>query len=85
MRTIVQERRYVLTTHADSEMDADGLSIYDVETAILTGEIVERQGDRETLEWKYVLSGRSVTEDPMGVVLKLSPTDKLVIITVYLE
>jgi len=41
-----------MTIHAEEEMDEDGLSIFDVERAILTGDIIERQKDRETEEWK---------------------------------
>ncbi len=39
-----------MTTHADEEADEDGLSILDIESAILTGSIVNRQKDRETGE-----------------------------------
>ncbi len=46
MRTKVRARQYVMTVHAEEEMDADGLSIFDVENALLTGRIVERQIDR---------------------------------------
>jgi hypothetical protein len=40
MRRKVRAGHYVMTLHAEDEMDADGLSIYDVESAVLTGEIV---------------------------------------------
>ena len=43
-----------MTTHADEEADADGLSVFDVECAILVGKIMERQKDPETGAWKYV-------------------------------
>jgi len=66
-------------------MDSDGLSIFDVERAILTGRIVERQKDAETGEWKYLIKGKSVDGTEMVAVSKLSPTGKLVIITVYVE
>jgi hypothetical protein len=66
-------------------MDEDNLTIFDVESAILTGSIVERQQDRRTREWKYVVRGRSIEGDLVGVVGKLSPTGHLVIITTYRE
>jgi hypothetical protein len=47
------------------------------------GEIVERLEDRITGDWKYVVQGRSVTEEPVAVVARLSATGKLVIITIY--
>ena len=41
-----------MTTHADEEADADGFDIFDIESAILAGEIVERQKDRDAgLRW----------------------------------
>jgi hypothetical protein len=49
----------VLTTHADEEADEDGLTIFDIESAILTGSVVERQRDSETREWKYVIKGET--------------------------
>ena len=42
-----------MTYHARKEMNDDGLTIYDVERGILTGAIMERQGDRTTGESKY--------------------------------
>jgi hypothetical protein len=55
MREKVRALRYVMTLHAEEEMDGDGLSIFDVEQVILTGQIVERQKDAETGEWKYLV------------------------------
>jgi len=83
MRERVRTRQYIMTLHAEEEMDEDGLALGDVEHALLTGGIVERQRDRDTREWKYVVSGQSRAGDAIGVVGKLSPTGKLVIITVY--
>jgi hypothetical protein len=76
---------FVMTLHAVEEMEDEGLSILDVEHAILTGKIARRQKDENTREWKYLVSGRSLSQDEVVVVAKLSPTGKLVIITVYAE
>jgi hypothetical protein len=54
MREKVRALQYVMTVHAEEEMDSDGLSIFDVEQIILTGRVVERQKDAETDEWKYL-------------------------------
>jgi hypothetical protein len=35
MREKVRRRLYVMTTHAEEEMDNDGLTIFDVESVIL--------------------------------------------------
>jgi hypothetical protein len=47
--------------------------------------IVERQQDTDTQENKYLVAGKSIDDVDAVVVAKLSATDKLVIITVYLE
>ncbi len=85
MREKIRSLEYVMTIHAEEEMENDALSIFDVENGILTGEIVERQKDRETDEWKYLLAGKTLDDASIVVVAKLSLTDKLVIITVYFE
>lgn len=64
-------------------MDNDSLSIYDIEHCILTGKILERQKDKATAELKYRVNGKSLSGSEVEVVAKLSPTGKLVIITVY--
>lgn len=56
IQTKIRTLQYVMTIHAEEEMDDDGLSIYDVEAAILNGWIVERQRDTQTNEWQYLNS-----------------------------
>jgi hypothetical protein len=85
MRHKVQNRQYVMTLHAEEEMDDDNLSIFDVESGILTGEIRERQKDRETAEWKYVIEGKTLAGRVIAIVAKISVTQKMVIITVWRE
>ena len=72
-----------MTIHAEEEMEDDDLSILDVEQAILTGEIIERQHDQETGEWKYLIAGNTLADKPLIVVAKLVFTGNLVLITVY--
>lgn len=83
MREMVRKRQYVMTYHARKEMNDEGLIIYDVEHGILTGQILERQKNRVTAEWKYRIRGETIDGDEVEVIAKLSPTGKLVIITVY--
>ena len=83
LREKIRQRQYVMTLHAEEEMNEDDLTIYDVERGFLTGEILERQKDRMTSEWKYLIRGKSVDGGEIEVISKLSPTGKLVIITVY--
>jgi len=84
MREKIRTRQYIMTLHAEEEMDDDGLTIFDVERAILTGKIVERQKERQTGEWKYLIQGYTLTENEVIVATKFSMTGKLVIITVFL-
>lgn len=79
MRESVRALQYVMTVHAEEEMDSDDLSIFDIEHSILTGQIIERQKDSETGEWKYLVRGKSVGGTDVVAV------SKLIIITVYVE
>jgi hypothetical protein len=84
-REKIRRREYVMTIHAEEEMDDDGLTILDVERSVLTGRIVERQHDVRTRQWKYVFSGAGIDGKPAGIVGKLSATGRLVILTTYRE
>ena len=75
-----------MTTHADEEADGDDFSVFDVESAILTGSIVERQKEMETGEWKYVISGEAIDGREMKVVAKFGSSGQMLyILTVYAE
>lgn len=84
MQEKVRTRQYIVTRHARKEMNDDELTIYDVERGILTGKILERQKDRTTAEWKYRIRGKTVENDAVEIIAKLSLTGKLVMITVYI-
>jgi uncharacterized DUF497 family protein len=73
-----------MTLHAADELADDGFTVFDVERAILTGEIVERQKDHQSGEWKYLVFGQIIDGRLVTVVAKMSITNKLVIITVYM-
>ncbi len=83
MREKVRTRQYIMTLHAEDEMEDDELSIFDVESVILTGEIVERQKDQQPDHWKYILTGSCLSGEVACVVGRLSIMGKLVIITVF--
>lgn len=75
-----------MTLHAEEEMDEDRLTIFDVESVILTEEIIRQERDPQTRARKYVVRGQTVSGDEAAVaVTKFGPTGKLVIITVYAE
>ena len=84
MREKIRSGDYVMTTHADEEMWEDGLALEDIENTILTGEIVARQEDRHSEQWKYLVRGESLDSRTVVVVAKIGYTNELVVITVYL-
>ena len=79
----VRAGNYVMTVHAEEEMNADALTILDVEAAILSGTITERQRDYETGEPKYLITGVDTTGIAVEVVAKLRAGSWVVILTVY--
>jgi len=83
LRDLVLSSDYVVTVHAYDEMAADDLTVWDVESAFITGEILERQKDGRTGESKYRVRGRSLDGASVEVIATLAITGKLVIITVY--
>ncbi len=83
IRNLVRAGLYVMTVHGQEEMEADDLTLDDVEGTLLTGEIVERQKDARTGEAKYVLERRHSSGQRTMVVAKIGPSGRLVIITVY--
>ena len=83
MQEAIRNRQYIMTLHAEEEMDDDNLSIFDIEHIVLIGRIIERQKDQITKEWKYIIEGESFSNDLTVAVVKLSITGKLVFITVY--
>ena len=83
MQEAIRNRQYIMTLHAEEEMEDNNLSIFDIESVVLTGKIIERQKDQIMKEWKYLIEGKSISIGLAFVVAKLSITGKLVIITVY--
>lgn len=85
MRERILKKEYIMTLHAEEEMDSDDLTIFDVESCILTGKIIERQRDQATAELKYRINGKTLSGGTADVIVKISPTGKLVVITVYVS
>ncbi|MBN2008510.1 DUF4258 domain-containing protein [candidate division KSB1 bacterium] len=83
MRDKIRHNEYVVTYHARKEMNDDNYSIFDVEKGVLTGEIMERQQDNSTAESKYRIRGKTFDGVEIELICKISPTNRLVIITVY--
>lgn len=83
IRAAVYDNRYILTEHAYNEMEADGLHVLDVESAILTGSIEDVLTD-DPRGTRYVVVGTGCDELTLiGVVVRLVECDQLLVITVY--
>ena len=80
----IRTSQYIMSIHAEEQMCNDDLTIFDIEHSILTGKIIERQKDKTTAEWKYRIKGQTLNGYVVEIITKISPTGKLVIITVYL-
>jgi len=49
----------------------------------LRGRISNRQRDRHTGEWKYVVRGKAIGGDDMVALAKIGGSGRLVVVTVY--
>ena len=83
MRELVRSLRYVVSIHAAEELDDDNLSILDLENIILTGEITQRQRDRQTREVKCVVRGVTLGGEFVETVVKIGHGGRLFFVTVY--
>lgn len=85
LRERIRVRQYIVPEHACMEMNSNDLniSIYDIERCILNGRIAERQRDKESMEWKYKILGKTISGQEIETIVKIGPTGKLIIITVY--
>jgi hypothetical protein len=75
--------QYDMSAHAMEEMAEDYLTILDVESAVLNGQVirVEKDDPRGT---KYVVVGAALDQQtPVGVVGRFATSGQYLIITVY--
>ena len=79
IQNLVRYGLYYLTEHADDEAIIDGLDIYDVENGILTGK-VRRTWPKEG---KYEIVGTSLDGRTIGIVCRITVSNKVRVITVY--
>jgi Domain of unknown function (DUF4258) len=83
IREKIRLRQYDMSAHAMEEMAEDYLTILDVESAVLNGQItrVEKDDPRGT---KYVVVGTAIDQQtPVGVVGRFAASGQYLIITVY--
>lgn len=82
-RALIRSLSYVVSLHAAEELEDDNLTILDLESIILSGEIVERQRDAQTREVKFLIRGLTLKGGTAEAAIKLGPTGRLIVITVY--
>ena len=85
LRELVRTLAYSISLHADDELDEDDLTVFDLETILLSGTIVERQIDRDSRETKYIVRGNTLAGQQAECVVKIDQSGRLLVITVYLD
>lgn len=83
IRDLVRSLNYVVSIHAAEELEDDNLTILDLESVLLTGQIIKRQRDRRTRESKSVVRGRTLYGFEAEAIVKLGHTGTLFVITIY--
>jgi len=72
-----------MTVHALEEMAEDDLDIFDIEEAVLNGQVI-RRNKKDPRGTKYTIEGLALDrERVVGVVGRFHGLDRLLIITVY--
>lgn len=79
IRNLVRNGLYYLTEHAYEEATDDGFDVFDVEQGVMTGRVRKswlRQHKAEVVG--FARDGRII-----GIVCRITPTEKVRVITVY--
>lgn len=84
IRQAIREQKYRISSHANDEMSEDGLEAKDIESIILTGEIV-RKFTRDPRGTRYEILGDTVDGRRAYVVCRFLSSGILLIITAYGE
>ena len=83
IRSCILNSQYRLSSHANDELAADGLTVIDLESAVLRGEIGRVQED-DPRGTRYTVTGvASDLTTPVSVVGRFLPDGRWLVITVY--
>ncbi len=82
LQQCVREKNYLYSSHGDRERQNDGLSIQDIETALLKGRILEKYEDTGRGESGLVV-GFTAEGKPVHVVCGRIG-ERMVVVTVYI-
>ncbi len=85
MRQAIRDQRYRISAHANEEMSEDDLVAEDVESIILSGQIV-RRFTRDPRGTRYEVAGKTTDGRRAQVICRFLPlSGVLLIITAYVE
>jgi hypothetical protein len=82
IRQKVIDRKYYLSTHAEEEMEEDGLERKDLENAILRGKI-DKKMTHDVRGTRYRIAGPAEDGRLVYVLCRLREVGDLVIVAVY--
>ena len=84
VKALIRQRRYKTSHHAEVEREAETITIDDIKTAILTGELLEDYPD-DPRGHSCLMLGTAEDGRPLHIVLTiLSQIEQVLIITVYI-
>lgn len=83
IRTEIENQNYEISVHADDERIAEYLTILQLESALLNGEIIEHYLNDPRGESCLVL-GFTREKTPIHIVCGKSRSERLILITVYI-
>jgi Domain of unknown function (DUF4258) len=84
IQALVRQGEYVLSNHAENELADDGFSDEDLETALLNGEIVQRERDNIG-RLKYVIEGTALGGRGLTAVVQRFQTRQIIVILTAYE
>ncbi len=79
IQALIRSGLYYLTEHADDRATTYGFDIYDIEYGLLTGKIRKTWPKEE----KHEIVGKTLDGRVIGIVCRITQTQKVRIITVY--
>ncbi len=82
MQQAIREQRYRISSHANEEMAEDDLESRDIETIILTGEVI-RRFTHDPRGTRYEILGTTADGRHGYIVCRFLPSGILLIITAY--
>lgn len=82
VKALVRQRRYKTSHHAEVEREAETITIDDIKTAILEGELLEDYPD-DPRGHSCLMLGTTEDGRPLHIVLTILDQEEVLIITVY--